>query len=64
MPGYGLLNARVGIRAEGGLWDISVWARNLTDTQYFQALNASAFGLVTGTIGDPRTIGVTLKTRL
>ena len=64
VPGYGLLNARIGIRADSGLWDISVWARNLTDTQYFQALNAGAFGLVTGTIGDPRTVGVTLKTRL
>jgi len=64
VPGYGLLNARIGIRADSGLWDISVWARNLTDTRYFQALNAGAFGLVTGTIGDPRTVGVTLKTRL
>ena len=64
VPGYGLLNARLGIRTGSGLWDISVWARNLTDKHYFQALNAGAFGLVTGTIGDPRTIGVTLKTRL
>ena len=64
VPGYGLLNARIGIRADSGLWDISVWARNLGDKQYFQALNPGAFGLVTGTIGDPRTIGVTLKTRL
>lgn len=64
VPGYGLLNARIGIRTDSGLWDISVWARNLTDKQYFQALNAGAFGFVTGTIGDPRTIGVTLKTRL
>lgn len=64
VPGYGLLNARIGIRTDSGLWDISVWARNLGDKQYFQALNPGAFGLVTGTIGDPRTIGVTLKTRL
>ena len=63
-PGYGLLNARIGIRTDSGLWDISVWARNLTDKEYFQALNPGAFGLVTGTIGDPRTVGVTLKTRL
>ena len=64
VPGYGLLNARIGIRADSGLWDISVWARNLTDKQYFQALNPGAFGFVTGTIGDPRTIGATLKTKL
>ena len=64
MPSYGLFNARIGLRNDNGLWDISVWARNLGDKQYFQALNPGAFGLVTGTIGDPRTVGVTLKTRL
>jgi iron complex outermembrane receptor protein len=64
VPGYGLLNARIGLRLEDGLWDIALWARNLTDKNYFQALSPTAFGLVTGTIGDPRTIGVTLKTKL
>lgn len=64
VPSFGLFNARIGLRNDNGLWDISVWARNLGDKQYFQALNPGAFGLVTGTIGDPRTVGVTLKTRL
>jgi iron complex outermembrane receptor protein len=64
VPGYGILNARIGVRTEDGRWDLSVWARNLADKDYFQALSPGAFGLVTGTIGDPRTIGATLKTRL
>jgi iron complex outermembrane receptor protein len=64
VPGYGLLNARIGVRSEDGHWDISVWARNLTNTNYFQALSAGATGIVTGTIGDPRTFGATLKTKL
>ncbi|MGV3768532.1 MAG: TonB-dependent receptor [Sphingobium phenoxybenzoativorans] len=64
VPGYGLLNARIGLRVDDGLWDVSLWARNLTDKNYFQALSPGAFGLVTGTIGDPRTIGVTLRTKL
>lgn len=64
VPGYGLLNARLGIRADDGLWDLSVWARNLTDTNYYQTLNAQAAGIVTALIGDPRTIGVTLRTKL
>ncbi len=64
VPGYGLLNARIGVRSEDGRWDVSFWARNLTNTDYFQALSASPIGTVTGTIGDPRTFGVTLKTRL
>jgi iron complex outermembrane receptor protein len=63
VPGYGLLNARLGIRSESDRWDLSVWARNLTNTNYFQALSAAATGYITGTIGDPRTYGVTVKTK-
>lgn len=64
VPGYGILNARLGIRADDGRWDLSVWARNLANKNYFQALTPGGFGLVTGTIGDPRTLGATLRTRL
>lgn len=64
VPGYGLLNARIGVRTADGRWDFSVWARNLTDTNYFQALNVAVTGAVNGTIGDPRTVGATLRTKL
>ena len=64
VPGYGILNARIGVRADDGRWDLSVWARNLANKDYFQALSPGGFGLVTGTIGDPRTLGATLRTRL
>ncbi|MEA3543073.1 MAG: TonB-dependent receptor [Pseudomonadota bacterium] len=63
VPAYGLLNVRAGIRNADGRWDLSIWARNLADKDYFQALSAGTFGLVTGTIGDPRTVGATFKTR-
>ncbi|MHA6768833.1 TonB-dependent receptor [Sphingobium ummariense] len=63
VPGYGLLNVRAGIRDADDRWDLSIWARNLADEDYFQALSAGSFGLVTGTIGDPRTVGATFKTR-
>jgi iron complex outermembrane receptor protein len=63
VPGYGLLNARIGVRSDNGRWDVSVWARNLTNTNYYQALSVGT-GSITGTIGDPRTYGVTLKSRL
>ncbi|HEX7874622.1 MAG TPA: TonB-dependent receptor [Sphingobium sp.] len=63
VPGYGLLNARIGVRTADGRWDFAVWARNLTDTNYFQALSVGATGTVTGTIGDPRTVGATLRTK-
>ncbi len=64
IEGYGLLNARLGLRSEDARWDISVWARNLTDKNYFQTLSPAATGLVTALIGEPRTVGVTLRTKL
>lgn len=64
IPGYGVLNVRFGVRSDDGQWDLSVWARNLTDTHYFQTLSANNTGIVTGLIGEPRTLGVTLRTKL
>ena len=60
---YGVLNARIGVRAADGLWDVSVWARNLTDNNYYTSLAVANYGLVTGLLGDPRTFGATLRTR-
>lgn len=63
VPGYGLVNARIGVRLDDGKADISVWARNLLDKNYFQTLGVLNYGLVTATLGDPRTIGATFRTR-
>ncbi|MEH3159483.1 MAG: TonB-dependent receptor [Sphingomonas taxi] len=64
VPGYGIANARAGIRlGEGQRYDLSVWARNLFDKDYFQTLNVQNYGLVTAILGDPRTYGATLKVR-
>jgi len=62
VPGYGLLNARVGFRVTDG-WTLSVWSRNLLNKDYFDLLTAAAgnTGLYVGQPGDPRTVGVTLK---
>jgi iron complex outermembrane receptor protein len=64
VPGYGIANARIGIRTEDGLFDLSIWARNLFDKDYFQTLSAANTGIVTALIGEPRTIGATLRTKL
>jgi len=64
VPGYGIANARIGIRTEDGLFDLSIWARNLFDKNYFQTLSAANTGIVTALIGEPRTIGATLRTKL
>ena len=59
---YGIANARLGFRVDGTRFDLSFWVRNLTDAKYFTALSAANNGLVTGNIGDPRTIGTTFRT--
>jgi iron complex outermembrane receptor protein len=60
--GYGLLNARAGFRSADG-WSITLWARNLTGSNYFEFLTAAPgnSGLYVGLPGDPRTFGLTLK---
>lgn len=64
VPGFGIANARIGLKTGDGLWDLSVWARNLLDKDYFLNLSAANTGVVTAQMGEPRTYGVTLRTRL
>lgn len=59
---YNLVNARIGFRASKGI-SIIIWGRNILNENYFEQLlpaggNAGHYGAV---LGDPRTIGVTLK---
>jgi iron complex outermembrane receptor protein len=64
VDGYSLVNARIGFRAADG-WDVYLWARNLADTEYYELLAAQSggSGLVVGTLGDPRTLGFTVRGR-
>nr|ART38496.1 G1 [uncultured bacterium] len=64
IPGYSLVNARVGARIDER-FDVSVWARNLFNKDYFSTLQPAAFntGLVSGVLGDPRVIGFTGRVR-
>ena len=64
ISGYTLLNASVGFRATEH-WEFLAWSRNLLDRNYMQNLTVQAgnSGLVVGTPGDPRTVGVTLRGR-
>lgn len=64
VPGFGIANARIGLKTGDGLWDLSVWGRNLFDKDYFLNLSAANTGVVTAQVGEPRTYGVTLRTRL
>ena len=62
VDGYTLLNARFGFRAAEG-WTLSLWSRNLLNTDYYDLLSAAPgnSGLYVGQPGDQRTVGVTLR---
>jgi iron complex outermembrane receptor protein len=65
VDGYSLVNVRTGFRAADG-WTVSLWARNLFDTHYYELLSAAPgnSGLIVGQPGDGRTFGVTLRLSL
>jgi iron complex outermembrane receptor protein len=64
IPGYGVANVRVGVRFADGRYDLSAWATNLFDKEYFESLSASNQGLITGGLGNERTFGATLRVTL
>ncbi|HEY8398268.1 MAG TPA: TonB-dependent receptor, partial [Flavihumibacter sp.] len=62
VPGYALVNGRIGYRSRDGI-SIFIWGRNLLNKNYFEQLLAAAgnAGHYAGVLGDPRTYGVTLR---
>jgi iron complex outermembrane receptor protein len=64
IDGYALLNLRAGVRPNAHL-DLFAWARNAADEEYFQYISAQAgnSGALYAAVGDPRTVGVTLRAR-
>jgi outer membrane receptor protein involved in Fe transport len=62
---YGLLNARLGIGAPDGKWTVEIWGNNLADKLYYQVAFDAPFQYdqVDAFLGDPRTFGVTLRTK-
>lgn len=64
ISGYGVTNASLGYRFHTG-WEVDVFARNLFDADYIQALTVQTgnSGLILGQPSDPRIVGVTLRVR-
>jgi iron complex outermembrane receptor protein len=62
--GYTLVNGSIGFRATSGL-EVAIFARNLFNADYLQnvTIQAGNSGLILATPSDPRTIGITLRTR-
>jgi iron complex outermembrane receptor protein len=61
VDGYALINPRIGFRSNQ--FSFIVWSRNVTNTNYFEQLQAAAgnSGLYAGVLGDPRTYGLTIR---
>ena len=65
MPGYGLLDLRIGARTADGKYDAFLWSHNATNTNYYLVVGpAQPFsGLIDGIPGDPLTFGGTVRVR-
>jgi iron complex outermembrane receptor protein len=67
VPGYALTNFRLGWRSDRGASGVRVdvfgWVRNAFNVGYFEMLQIApnSTGLVVGNVGDPRTVGGTVK---
>ncbi len=61
-PGYGLLNARIGIGAADDGWAVSVWAKNLTNKLYRVSV-IPFLGDEASLYGPPRTYGVRFSSK-
>lgn len=58
---YTIFNARLGLGAQDGQWRALLWARNLTDEDYYPAAYTGGNGPFVRSYGMPRTYGVTLS---
>jgi iron complex outermembrane recepter protein len=62
---YGLLNARLGLGSPDGKWTVEVWGANLADKGYYQVgFDAPfQFNQIDAFLADPRTFGITVRTK-
>ncbi|MEK1907545.1 MAG: TonB-dependent receptor [Pseudomonas sp.] len=63
IDGYGLVNFSAGLRTDfgDGQLDASLWVKNAADKEYYLAVGSAGNGLYTGSLGQPRTAGVSLR---
>jgi len=62
---YGLVNARLGLGAPDGKWTVEIWGNNLADKLFYQVAFDAPFQYdqLDAFLGDPRTFGVTFRTK-
>lgn len=58
---YTLVNGSIGFQTEDGQWDISIWAKNLTDETYLSYINnLPGPGFKLDLFGEQRSVGATV----
>lgn len=60
---YTLLNARVGIEANSGVWSLYLWSRNVADSDEPTYKSRSFLGIPRAVYMEPRMVGVTFTYR-
>jgi outer membrane receptor protein involved in Fe transport len=62
---YGLVNARLGLGAPDGKWTVEIWGANLANKTYYQVgFDAPfQFNQIDAFMADPRTFGITARTK-
>ena len=61
-PGYHLLNLRAGLRAEDDSWSLTLWATNVTDSEYLViGFDVPVISGYAGVRGPPRQVGATVR---
>jgi iron complex outermembrane recepter protein len=62
---YGLLNARLGLGSRDGKWTVEIWGNNLADKLFYQVAFDAPFqyNQLDAFLGDPRTFGITARTK-
>ena len=63
--GYGLLTARFGLGSPDGKWTLEAWGSNLSNKGYYQVAFDAPFQYhqIDAFLGDPRTFGITARTK-
>jgi iron complex outermembrane receptor protein len=62
---YGLLNARLGLGSPDGKWTAEIWGTNLANKGYYQVAFDAPFqyNQIDAFLADPRTFGITVRTK-
>jgi iron complex outermembrane receptor protein len=61
-PGFHLLNLRAGLRAEDDAWSLTLWATNVTNSEYLViGFDVPIISGYAGVRGPPRQVGATLR---